>query len=141
LDIIRRLGIATVRKKVTAMSRMFDWPDDDHRGLARLRLKVAVGLRLTTSDRGVALASRGPAAKVLVGDRNTVALQAVADSGQDLVLIWGAGHMPGIGAGLHKQGFVRHGQPEWHTILEVPSIARGLWRWVTAGSRSTSGSS
>ncbi len=50
--------------------------------------------------------------KVIVGDRNEVALQAVERALQDnadasFTLIWGLAHLPGIGIGLEKRGYNR----------------------------------
>jgi hypothetical protein len=135
VDIIRRLGGDTVREYIGRMSRMLG-PHDDPRALDRMLLRIAVGTRLTMTDRHVVrLGRRDRAAAVLLGDRDKVALEGVRATDRDAVLVWGAGHMPGLGAGLVEQGFLRQGPPEWHTAVQVPSINRALWGLITGGSR------
>ena len=132
LQIARRLGPAATRTLTHRKTRAFDWPEDDRRGLQRLQLRIALTLRLTCNDRYVTQLARqrGSADAVLLGERTTVALDGVSGTDRDTVLVWGAGHLPGLGAGLRDQGFIREGELEWHTVSEVPSIARSVWRLV-----------
>lgn len=43
---------------------------------------------------------------VILDDRNRVAVGAATRAGRPVVMVWGAGHLPGIGALLLTQGFV-----------------------------------
>lgn len=50
--------------------------------------------------------------EIIIDDRNAIALSAFdeqqqADPEADVVLLWGAGHLPGLGVGLQKRGFVK----------------------------------
>ena len=50
---------------------------------------------------------RDPNEAVILGMRNTMALAALDDTTGDVVAIWGAGHLPGIGHGLSQRGYTR----------------------------------
>jgi hypothetical protein len=62
----------------------------------------------------------------LVG-RTALALEGLDGTDRDTVLVWGAGHLPGLAAGLRERGFLRRGDPDWHTVARLP------WRTVSAG--------
>ncbi len=97
-------------------------------GLARLarRLRtvqclLAVLVRLVSLDRfgisrrlGRKDAKRRRYTDVTVGHRDRLAASSMLSvaTGQDGVLIWGTGHLPGISALLAEQGF-RHVKTEW----------------------------
>src|SRR6266511_3370187 len=98
LEILRRLGVTAIQRLVHGKTKAFDWPDDDHKGIDRLRLRVAATLRATANDRHVTqLNDREPRKTVLPGDRTTAALNGVAGTDRDTVLGWGVAHMPGLG--------------------------------------------
>jgi hypothetical protein len=120
LEILRRLGPHIIDKFATQLRRLVDWPDGDHRGPARYRAAIAIQVRKTGKDR--AITRRGKADAVLIDDRQRLALDAVAGTSRDTVLIWGAAHLAGLGAGLRDKGFVRCDDTEWHTVLDVPPV-------------------
>jgi hypothetical protein len=120
LDILRSLGPDVIGKLIGHMRRILQWPDGDHRGPARYRVLTALRVRITGTDR--IITRRGPADTVLTDDRERLALQGVANTDRDTVLIWGVAHLPGLGAGLNDQGFARYGDTEWHTVTDVPPL-------------------
>lgn len=132
-EIMRRTGVETMRLQVQRMIRGFDWAEGDRRGLARLRLKMAIGFRiLARNEKRISQAvRRNPADAVLLDERNALALSGVADTFRDVVLIWGAAHLSGLDAGLREQGMVRAGEPEWYTALVLPSTGAALWGVIT----------
>jgi hypothetical protein len=133
LKIIRGLGIPLARTVTRGKLRRVDWPDDDRNGLNRMRLGIALLMRIVSQDqRLVQVAARhDPTDEVLVKARNAVALQGIASTDRDTVLIWGLAHLPGLDAGLAEQGFVRSGAPLWHTVARRPTIPDALWRLAT----------
>ncbi len=135
LEIFRQLGLAAAQQLVQGKTRAFDWPDDDRKGIDRLRMRITLTLRATANDRHVTqLEGREPTKTVLLADRTMLALNGVAGTDRDTVLVWGVAHMPGLGAGLGEQGFVRSDEPQWHTVAELPSIRTALWRVVNPAS-------
>ncbi|WP_432830611.1 hypothetical protein [Dactylosporangium sp. CA-092794] len=124
LQITRRVGTAAMRDKADAQLRAVDWPDGDRDGPARYRARAALMLRsAATADVGQQLQQLrilDPAVQVLIDDRNTTALDAVFGTGQDIVLIWGPLHVPGLDAGLAGGGFVPDGDPTWRTVGRLP---------------------
>src|SRR3954469_13863501 len=53
---------------------------------------------------------RNPNEPVILDMRNAVALGAIDETTDDVVAIWGAGHLPGIGHGLTARGYTRTGR-------------------------------
>jgi hypothetical protein len=63
------------------------------------------------------------------GERNRIALAALPPSG-DVVLLWGALHLPGLATGLRKAGYRRQ-STEWVTVGMVPALpasASAIWK-------------
>jgi len=140
LQIIRRVGVETMRQSMQRKTTMLDRLDKRPNGIDVFRLGTAVTLRAGASDRrAVQRRTAEPTDPVLVGDRTTVALGGVFDTDRDTVLVWGAGHVPGLGAGLGTRGFVRRGEPQWHTVARVPSVRSAWWRLIVGGRRRTRG--
>jgi hypothetical protein len=133
LKIIRDLGMPLARTVARRKLRRVDWPDDDRNGLNRMRLGIAVLMRTVSQDQRLVQVAgrRDPTNEVLLKARNALALQRVAGTDRDTVLIWGLAHLPGLDAGLAEQGFVRSGAPQWHTVARRPTIPDALWRLAT----------
>ena len=58
-----------------------------------------------------------------------MALAALPPSG-DVVLLWGAMHLPGLATGLRNSGYRRQ-STEWVTVGTVPAMqasARAIWK-------------
>lgn len=56
------------------------------------------------------------------------------NTGQDVVLVWGQAHLPGLHAGLTAVGFERTGTLQWHTVVRrrpsiIGALLRMLVRW------------
>jgi hypothetical protein len=98
-----------------------------------MQLGIALLMRIVSQDRRLVqvAARRDPADEVLVKSRNEVALDGVASTDRDTVLIWGLAHLPGLDTGLAEQGFFRSGDPQWHTVARRPTIPDALWRLAT----------
>ena len=62
-----------------------------------------------------------------VGHRDRLAASSMLSvaTGQDGVLIWGTGHLPGISALLAEQGF-RHVKTEWLRVGRLPGTITSL---------------
>ena len=66
--------------------------------------------------------------RVIVADRTSSALDSLPPDG-NAVLLWGAGHLPGLGAGLKKTGYQRQATT-WVNVGELPPVwssIRALW--------------
>jgi hypothetical protein len=109
LEIIDSLGIDEVRKTIENAKRIQQaeiFNDTD-----MLRLAVHGAFRLVPLVSAVRrLRGKDKTQEVIVDRRNAVALAAVrntlgADPAADLTLIWGAGHLPGLGKGLQQMGY------------------------------------
>ncbi|MEU4244268.1 hypothetical protein [Actinoplanes sp. NPDC026619] len=132
LEIIRRLGLPLARTIAARQMRAMDWPDTSRSGFNRLRLQIAVMLRVMSSDKRIAkMAASQPGGDVLIKAREEHVLAEVSGGDQDAVLIWGLAHLPGLHDGLAALGFQRFGPPQWHTtIRRRPSILSALLRLV-----------
>ncbi|GAA2617176.1 hypothetical protein [Paractinoplanes durhamensis] len=132
-EIVRRLGPALGRHAAAHKMRGMDWPDIDRAGFNKLRLKITFLFRFMAADNLVIKASNGsgPSDDVIVKARDQHALAEAAGADQDLVMIWGLAHLPGLDAGLIALGFERSGPLQWHTVTRrVPSICGALLRWA-----------
>jgi hypothetical protein len=100
-----------------AFLRMFDQFDEmvgelNGEKMPPLVVKVIRGAMWVLSSRaGMALARhrgrKGPNGGVIDNARNRIALQAIDETDDDVVAIWGAAHLPGIGEGLATRGYRR----------------------------------
>jgi hypothetical protein len=127
LEIIRALGVPLARIVAQNKLRQFD-----RTNLRWARLGLALLMRFVSQDWRLVKAARRANAtdEVLIHRRNTVALAGVASTTQDVVLIWGLIHLPGLDAGLADQGFVRSDDPQWHVVARRPKISGALRRLV-----------
>ncbi|GAB3832612.1 hypothetical protein ACFPIJ_52500 [Dactylosporangium cerinum] len=135
LEITRRVGTETMLRGEMRGIKAFDRPAGDPRAIERLRLRlhfIFVAFRVAVwSNAKRVSGTRRPsngADVVLIDQRNEVALQGLWSTEQDVVMIWGCAHLPGLGAGIADRGFVRTGVTEWHTAVDLPSIPTILSR-------------
>lgn len=70
------------------------------------------------------VARKGQDIPVILGERNKIALDALPADG-DVVLIWGADHLRGIGRGLRRAGFRQAGRT-WLDVGMLPPLRRSL---------------
>jgi hypothetical protein len=134
LEIIRRVGPAVMLRGEQRGIKMFDRPDNDPRSIERFRLTLH--LMFTMFQLTVLISAQRASRKkpstgidaVLIDQRDAVALAGVASTEQDVVLVWGCAHLPGLEAGITEQGFARTGDTEWHTAATLPSIRSILSR-------------
>jgi hypothetical protein len=61
-----------------------------------------------------------------------MAIEGAAGTDRNTVLVWGAVHMPGIGAGLHRHGFRRLDGIEWRTAATELSIRSALRQRISS---------
>jgi len=97
--------------------RMFDQFDEMVAELNGEKMPAVVGkiirgaMRVMTSRPGMAIIRRrgrkNPNRDVIDTARNTIALRAIDETTDDVVAIWGAAHLEGIGAGLASRGYRR----------------------------------
>lgn len=70
---------------------------------------------------------------VMVGERNRLLLEALS-ADEDAVLVWGAGHLPGLARGLRSAGYRRQAT-EWLTAGTLPPMRKSFRvLWDTIGS-------
>ena len=113
---------------------------------------MATLLRLNSLDRyqlllHVASMANPGFMQMTVDERNDRALAALP-SDRDAVLLWGAGHVPGLAAGLRRAGYERQASA-WLNVGELPPLRTsamavwGAWRadQGSADSGDTAGSS
>nr|BFE56471.1 hypothetical protein GCM10020063_009970 [Dactylosporangium thailandense] len=134
LEMLRRVGVPVMARFAARQRRAVDWPETDTTGLERHRARMAIGLRSATAytDKTLRRLGRHPVFAVVVNGRTAHALQQALAAEQDVVLVWGATHLPGFAAGLAEHGFAEVGEPEWHTALQLPSFRASLWCLATA---------
>jgi hypothetical protein len=135
LELIRRAGPGIVRERQRAAEEA-DFTDDE--------LEMMLGAGMTVYTRLLALDRFGLLQRlakrvalgdqrldidgVAIGERNRTALAALPPGG-DVVLLWGAGHLPGLATGLRNAGYRRQ-SIEWVTVGTVPALqasARAIW--------------
>lgn len=63
-------------------------------------------------------------ARVLIDARNQVAIDAALTETREVVALWGAAHLPGIAAGLEREGF-RRVSTKWLTAVRKPVSRHG----------------
>jgi len=123
LELIRALGVDGAPRRVPPVDELFDelerapwWFAAGFRTLVRALLRLA-----TWSAPRLRWRNRWPDSRIVVDARNQLAVQAALSAPQDrpLVMIWGAAHLPGIGALLAASGYART-ETRWFTVLGGP---------------------
>jgi hypothetical protein len=131
VELIRALGVKrlpTGPPDAEKMNEMFDWlgcpcciPPVVSRSLASA---VRFVLRNVSWLTPLASLMRGPVAawlskSVIIGERNKIAVAAAVATPRDhpLVMIWGAGHLPGLGRMLKTHGYALC-STDWFTALK-----------------------
>jgi hypothetical protein len=94
-EVLRVIGGSDKRRRVTRWFMM--------------RLLLAVRYLPLPGPMGVPLS-------IVLGVRNLIAAKAALEASGDVVAIWGAAHLPGIGKILRDHGFVRTAR-EWTTAI------------------------
>ena len=59
--------------------------------------------------------------KVLKDDRNHIALSEIDNTSDNVLMLWGAAHLPGICQGLATRGFSETDR-QWHTVFTVGEL-------------------
>ncbi|HKX24254.1 MAG TPA: hypothetical protein VJM46_03370 [Candidatus Saccharimonadales bacterium] len=130
VEIIRMTGTEELLRNTRRMNHMMDWADGDTKTPYACRLSIAVAFRRCASNSPrVQKKLVQPIHRVLIDHRNKVALDAVHASTQDVVLVWGATHLPGMEADLRAHGYVRL-EEAWRTAFQLPSVIGSLWGMV-----------
>jgi hypothetical protein len=132
LEIIRGLGLPLARKQARKSLSRVTWPDGSRRGPLRLALQVALFFGLGCNDVVLLRSTHHEQADaIVIASRDMTALEAVAATDTDVVMIWGLAHLPGIYSGLTDLGFEETGVPQWHTVVqERPSMIAALCRLI-----------
>jgi hypothetical protein len=107
LTLARRLGRDWLKQMANKMAHLKNEDEAVLASAARIMLRV-----LPVLSRLEFLRQSGPMRQIILGERNQLALAAVKEelaTGRQphLVLIWGAGQLPGLHAGLVPLGFRR----------------------------------
>ncbi|GAA3449626.1 hypothetical protein [Dactylosporangium matsuzakiense] len=132
LQVLRLIGEQAMTEQIRRMRRQFDWPESDAGGIHRYRLSTTIYLRASTRSRRLDdNVKADPTYALLLGARTSTALDGLATTDLDTVLVWSAMHLPGIEAGLTARGYTRTGEPQWVTVAHVPTIRSALWRCLT----------
>jgi hypothetical protein len=135
LELIRRAGPENLRDRQRTAEEA-DFTDDE--------LEMMLGAGMTVYTRLLALDRFGLLQRlvkhvalgdahldidgVVVGERNRTALAALPPGG-DVVLLWGALHLPGMATGLRNAEYRRQ-STEWVTVGMVPALptsVRAIW--------------
>jgi hypothetical protein len=104
-------------------------PIERDRGLVR---SYAMNLAVVTGAVGISVVL-DPGSQRFAELRERIVLKALDEQrtqtpDADFVLVWGAGHLIGIGQGLTERGYKQETET-WHTaidIAEIPSLAPAL---------------
>jgi len=128
VEVMRLTGTAALLHQTRRANRVMDWPEEDPMAPHRLRLSVAVSMRAQASNNRLlrrAFARRTD--RILVGHRNQIALECLDQepADRDVVMLWGAGHLPGLGAGLATRGLVPT-ENTWYRVGHLPGIRATL---------------
>lgn len=115
VEVIRLLGPEMLGQKLQNAATLYGWADDDELARKWFRLNTAMMLRAQAGE-GPMPAQVGD--DVLLGKRNEVALAGVDATPHDVVLIWGARHVPGLHTGLVDRGFTRVAS-EWYRVADL----------------------
>jgi hypothetical protein len=131
IDVIRRLGPDTLLYRMRQSMKMLDWPVGNNVKPNAFRLKLALVFRAYASNkkRIQNKLCTGPYDAVLLERREKVALDGLHATTTDVVLLWGAMHLPAFEADLLSRGYVQEGQT-WHTACLMPSITAALLRML-----------
>ena len=127
VEVIRMTGTDELLRNTRRTNNLMDWADDDTKTPYVCRISIALGFRQHASDspriqRKLTL----PIHQVLVEHRNKLAMDAVHATRQDVVLLWGAKHLPGMEADLRDHGYQRVAET-WRTAFQLPSVLGSLW--------------
>lgn len=103
--------LAVFNAAVGVAKGVFSRLSDDQRLMV---VKGSLEKILDSSPEYVASRAAGKVGRVILGYRNDIALNAFdgqqsTHPGSDVVLVWGAGHVPGLGAGLEARGYEKTG--------------------------------
>jgi len=119
LQIIRQVGLDLSREHALRSLALVDWPHGDREGPDRIRSMIAALFRQLSTDQAVIdVTDAGPTDQVWIHQRNQTALAGIRVTVQDVVLLWGLAHLPGIEHGLTELGFEPDGHPHWCTVTE-----------------------
>ncbi|MFY1632337.1 hypothetical protein ACN27F_03460 [Solwaraspora sp. WMMB335] len=139
LDIIRAAGTDAMLTAVQRRLRLLTWPDEHvwrhaayHAWFALANRAVARAARRPTTTRRP---HRNPhteaVLRVLTDQRTTLAVTAATDTTDDLVMIWGAAHLPGITTALHTHGYqLDTNATRWRTAGHLPPLITSAARYL-----------
>lgn len=124
LDIIRTAGHRSITDRIRPTLTSPDWPLDDPRPIYAFRLLITIGLRLDAITARLGTPPRHRRGfEIVVARRTAVALDGVAATRQDVVLVWHAAYSPSLDTGLRNTGYQRI-RTDWYTAITLPTISR-----------------
>ncbi|WBB78546.1 hypothetical protein O7606_20300 [Micromonospora sp. WMMD882] len=124
LDIIRIAGRRSITDRIQPTLAASNWPLDDPRPVYAFRLLIAVGLRLGAITARFGTPPRHRRGfETVVARRTAVALDGVAGTRQDVVLVWNAAYTPSLDNGLRNAGYQRI-DTDWYTAITLPTVFR-----------------
>jgi hypothetical protein len=148
-EIIRRVGAAAMLRTLQRGGLNLYESNDARRSrglttfdLAMLRLHTAGMVRYMARRARRGASCTIPPAQVLTEQRNGVALagldgvdrldglDGLDDERCDAVLVWGAGHLPGLDAGVRSRGYTCT-DTTWHTVTAIPTMRAAWWQLLT----------
>ncbi|MFV2019340.1 hypothetical protein [Micromonospora sp. LOL_023] len=134
LDIIRLVGTETMRRYINRHLKLLTWPDHQPWGFARHQALFAFGNRLAArlpTPNPTRTAKADPLTHVLLHTRTQTAIDAATATTDDLVMVWGARHLPGITTALTTAGYqADHDQQWWPTVGYLPPIRANAARYL-----------
>jgi hypothetical protein len=121
IEIIRAVGPEVMARQLGGQAALLQRAQRSRRAGWLALLLILTGLRQMTSGK-VKVLPKGHPGKVLVEERNRVAMADAHATGADLVLVWGAAHAVGFHEDLTAHGYHCEAE-EWYSVLSMPSTA------------------
>ena len=134
-DIIRQTGAAAFQHIAdSATTGKTGQALDPRLTRARLLLQLAFSLRLIAvlPARLQSEIKFDDIDAVVLEQRNKLVLDTIDTTSADVVVWWGARHLPGLTAGLTARGYQQTGRDSWRTVGTLPPISTSLWRLLAA---------
>ncbi|WP_428963043.1 hypothetical protein [Micromonospora fluostatini] len=141
LDIIRAVGHDTMRAHLTTTRKRLDWPDTQPWQHCRFHALLALGLRhiARAAAHGNDPHGRRPHPdprkealdRVLLDARTALAVNTATTTDGNVVMVWGAAHLPGIAAELVGHGYrTDPADTRWHTVGLLPPVTASTLRYL-----------
>ncbi|ROO62459.1 hypothetical protein EDC02_4439 [Micromonospora sp. Llam0] len=134
LEIVRQVGTEAMRRYIIRRTRSLTWPDHETWRLAWHQAIFAVGNRVSIRvppPEAARTAHINPLTRVLLHTRTQIAVTAATATTDDLIMIWGARHLPGITTALSAAGYrPDYDHQRWPIVGYLPPIRANTARYL-----------